>query len=70
MKRHVFKATETLIDVGIGFGVAWALTYFILPLWGFVPSVGAATEVTLLYTGTSMLRKYGVRWVFEWWRDR
>ena len=65
MKRHTFIATETAFDVGIGFGISWAVTYWILPYWGFEPSVRSAIEVTLLYTGTSIIRKYGIRWIFE-----
>ena len=56
---------ETIVSVGSGFIIAWTLTYYILPLWGFHPTVKDAGLITLVYTGASLIRTFVVRRVFN-----
>ena len=62
-RRH--SIIETLTDVFVGFVGSWLLSYYVLPFWGFVPSVQSATEVTVIYTLWAFLRKYAVRRAFN-----
>ena len=55
---------ETLTSVGTGFIISWTLTYYVLPLWGFLPTVGEAGAITLVYTGASLIRTFIVRRIF------
>lgn len=60
---------ESLVDVGIGFGVSMLLMQFVInPIFPNV-NVGPAENfgVTLVFTVSSILRKYGVRRVANWW---
>lgn len=58
-------ALETFISTAIGFAVSWALTFWVLPLWGFAPSHGQALGITLVYTVASFIRGYAVRAFFQ-----
>jgi len=58
-------ALEAFISTAIGFAVSWALTFHVLPLWGFAPSHGEALGITAVYTAASFLRGYAVRWAFR-----
>lgn len=59
------SAIEAAISTAIGFGVSWALTWLVLPLWGFEPSVGASLQITAIYTAASFLRSWAVRAAFR-----
>ena len=63
------SAVETSTDVGVGFIGSVCLTYYVLPIWGFIPTVSGAIEVTVLYTFWSIVRKYIIRRVFNDWHD-
>jgi hypothetical protein len=58
-------AIETAISTAIGFAVSWALTFWVLPLWGFMPTHGQALGITMVYTLTSFVRGYAVRAAFR-----
>ncbi len=59
------SALEAAISTAIGFAVSWALTFYVLPLWGFEPSTGQALGITAVYTAASFLRGWAVRAVFR-----
>lgn len=59
------SAIESAVSTAIGFAVSWVLTFAVLPLWGFEPSVGASLQITLVYTLASFLRGWGVRAAFR-----
>lgn len=59
--------TETAISTALGFAISWALTFHVLPLWGFAPSHGQAVQITLVYTAASFIRGYAVRAAFKRW---
>lgn len=56
---------EAIASTAIGFAVSWALTFLVLPYWGFTPSPGQALHITLIYTGASLLRSWAVRAAFR-----
>ena len=59
------SAIETFTSTALGFAVSWALTFWILPIWGFTPSHGQAIQITAVYTLASFARGYAVRAAFK-----
>ena len=58
---------EPIISTGAGFFVSWALTFYVLPLWGFAPNTGQALGITAVYTAASFIRGYAIRAAFRRW---
>ena len=59
------SAVEALANATIGFGVSWAATWALLPLWGFEPSPGGAFSITAMFFVLSFLRAWALREVFK-----
>lgn len=59
------SAIEAFTSVAIGFCVSWVLTFYVLPWWGFEPSIRHASEITAVYTVASIIRSYAVRRIFN-----
>ncbi len=65
------SAVEAAVSTAAGFLVSLALTYWVLPIWGFVPTVGASMQITAVYTLASFLRGWAIREIFgRWARSR
>lgn len=64
-QSHRLSILETLVDVSTGFVISWAITWLLLPLWGYSPTVGAAIEITAVFTVASLSRKYVIRRIFN-----
>ena len=65
-KKH--SVIETIVNVGSGYFVAFALNLTVLPLFvtGIVEqSITTAGIVGVIYTGVSMLRSFGFRRLFN-----
>ena len=65
MKRHSLMEAATNIIVGIA--LSWLLTFFVMPFWGFNPTIGQALEVTAVFTVVSFARSYALRRIFNHW---
>lgn len=65
MQSRRLSAIETITNVIVGFGISWALSFYILPIWGFAQSASAATSVTIIYTIASVARSYTLRRIFN-----
>lgn len=65
MKSIKHSLLETLVSVGTGFIIAWIITYHVLPLWGFHPTVGESGFITMVYTGASLIRTFIMRRIFN-----
>ena len=50
--------TFALWNVGTGFIISILLTHFVLPHWGYVPSVTSDVTVTGIYTLAALARNY------------
>ena len=59
------SALETTLNIVSGFLLAWCITFWILPLWGYSYVFVETLEITALYTVVSWLRSYTWRRVFE-----
>ncbi len=66
MQSHRMSIAEIAVSYSVGFATSWALGWYVLPIWGFEQSAGAATTVTLIYTAVSIVRAYIIRRVFNW----
>lgn len=56
---------ESLINVGIGFGINYVANLVILPLFGFHVGLVDNLYIGLLYTVVSVVRSYVVRRWFD-----
>lgn len=56
---------EALTNTMIGFWVAVAANFAILPLFGYTPSFGDSTLIALLFTIVSIVRSYIIRRLFN-----
>lgn len=66
MQTKMMSLAETALNYFTGFVIALAITYWVLPFWGFEPSPSGAVEITMLYTVVSIIRSYAWRRLFNW----
>lgn len=57
---------EAFLNILIGFGISVAANIWLLPLWGFSPSIPQGIEIGLLFTWISLVRSYLLRRLFNW----
>ena len=57
---------EAFLNILIGFWVSVAANIWLLPLWGFSPSVSQGVEIGILFTWISLVRSYVLRRLFNW----
>ena len=65
MQTRASSFAESLTNLGIGIIGSWLITFWVLPWWGLMPSVGQAVEITLVYTLWSVTRSYAIRRAFN-----
>jgi hypothetical protein len=61
------SALEAFANAAIGLLISWAVTFFLLPIWGLTPSAGQSAGITLVYFGISFARSYVLRRAFAKW---
>jgi hypothetical protein len=57
---------ETVISIGIGFGVSLVITAIVLPAYGHHVTLGENVQITAIFTVASIVRMYAVRRLFNW----
>lgn len=65
-QRFRHSLLETCISTAIGFGVAYAANWWVLPWFGFHPSHKETFVITCIFTVISILRGLAVRRFFNW----
>ena len=65
MQSRSLSALETVTSTAVGFFVSLALTFTVLPAFGYTVTAGHAWGITLIYTAASLLRGYAVRRAFN-----
>jgi len=70
MQRLKISAVETVLNISTGALIAYAMTLWFLPLWGYHPTPGTAFEITALYTATSFIRSFLFRRGFNYLTNR
>jgi hypothetical protein len=56
---------EAIANVVIGYGVAVAANWLMLPFFGFPVSMGDSATIGLVFTGVAVIRSYALRRLFE-----
>lgn len=56
---------EAILNVLLGFWISVAANIWLLPLWGFHPSVSQGVEIGILFTWISLARSYVLRRLFN-----
>lgn len=59
------SAIEAITSTAVGFLVSLALTFTVLPAFGYAVSAPDAWGITLIYTAASILRAYAIRRAFN-----
>jgi polyferredoxin len=65
MQSRSLSALETVTSTAAGFLVSLALTFTVLPAFGYAVTAPHAWGITLIYTAASLLRGYAVRRAFN-----
>ncbi len=65
MQRRSLSAIEAVTSTAVGFGVSLALTFTVLPAFGYAVTAPDAWGITAIYTAASVLRAYVVRRAFN-----
>lgn len=56
---------EALTNIAVGFGISYAATLVVLPMFGFAVTARDAGSMTLVFTGISLARSYTLRRIFN-----
>lgn len=56
---------EALFNVLIGFGINLTANIYVLPWFGFYPSIGQAFGIGVVFTAISIARSYAIRRFFN-----
>ncbi len=57
---------EAILNVIIGFWISVGANIYLLPLWGFTPSLSQGIEIGIAFTWVSLLRSYILRRAFNY----
>ena len=68
-QSRTMSLVESTTNIGVGLLVSWTITWTLLPLWGFIPSMSEAVEISVLFTVVSLLRSYTLRRLFNRYRS-
>ncbi len=66
MQSRKMSALETVASTLIGYTVATAANYYVLPLFGAPVSWASASWIGVIFTAISLVRGYLVRRLFNW----
>lgn len=58
MQTRKQSLLESFLNVVTGFVVAWTVTVYLLPVYGYEVSTGEAWEITMVFTVVSVIRSY------------
>lgn len=65
MQTRSLSAVEAVTSTAIGFAVSLALTFTVLPAFGYAVTAPDAWGITAIYTTVSIARSYAVRRMFN-----
>jgi hypothetical protein len=65
MQTRSMSALEAVTSTAAGFAVSLALTFTVLPAFGYPVTAPDAWVITAIYTAASILRSYAVRRAFN-----
>lgn len=65
MQSRRMSVLETVVGTGIGYCVAVAANWLVLPHYGMEASLGASAEIGAIFTALALVRGYVVRRLFN-----
>ena len=65
MQTHKQSIIETAVNTFSGALIAYLITLYVLPFWGFEPTHSQALEMTIVYYMASLARGYIIRRIFN-----
>jgi hypothetical protein len=65
MQRRSVSLIEAAANTALGFVVSLALTFTVLPAFGYAVTAPDAWGITAIYTAASVVRSYAVRRLFN-----
>jgi hypothetical protein len=65
-QSRIQSLVETTVSTAVGFGISWAATLVVLPLFGHRPTVADGFGITVFFTIISLVRGYALRRVFNY----
>lgn len=64
-QSRTMSAVESVANIAIGIGVAFAAQLIVFPALGIPVSLGQNVQITAIFTVVSLIRSYAVRRVFN-----
>ena len=64
-QSRIMSAAEAVTNVLIGYFVAVATNWLVLPRFGFAVSMGDSAAIGAVFTGVAVIRGYALRRLFE-----
>lgn len=65
MQTRRLSAVEAITGTAVGFLVSLALTFTVLPAFGYAVTAPDAWGITMIYTAASIARSYAIRRAFN-----
>ncbi len=65
MSPAALDATEAAANAVTGLVISWAVTFWLLPVWGLHPTAGQSVGITATYFAISFCRSWALRRVFR-----
>ena len=65
MQTRKLSLLESTVNMIVAFICSVLISYTILPVWGFVPTIIDSVEITILFTTISFIRTYILRRLFN-----
>jgi hypothetical protein len=65
MQSNKMSVVETSLNIGSGVIIAWAMAFWLLPLWGHSYTIAESFNITLIFTSVSWFRSYMWRRFFS-----
>lgn len=66
MQSRKMSLIESVVSTLLGYSVATAANFYILPLFGYKVSLRDASWIGVIFTVISLIRGYFVRRLFNW----
>ncbi len=63
----LLSAVEAVSGNAVGFCIAWATNFLVLPWFGYYPDALQAFELTAIFTVISVIRVFIWRRMFNWY---
>ena len=70
MQTNKQSLVEVTTGVVLGLAISTTINLFLLPIWGFKPTIIESIEMTSVFTAVGFVRGYVTRRFFNWLNNR